>query len=240
MKKSPQRVINKIQETMNQGIRTILVEGPADIALYRGFYGNSKFRHMGSCDNVIEVQRYCNKALGKTPLVVSIIDRDDRTEEDIVDLATENIFVLRENEIESVFLRPDIIEVLFGDEVFQRYVQDICANARNRTQAVDISYEEALRILKKEVSSKYNIRILLRTANIENMGNKKNIEFLCSLLQEKGVIDMLADILPEIPETESKTRSKMDFQKELQDFMPTPISTYPNLDNNLKKQDEQR
>lgn len=141
-------------------------------------------------------------------------------------MAEENIFVLKEREIESIFLRQDVIEGLFGQEVFQRFSQETCQNATSRMNIEITDYEEALRLLKKKLSSKYNIRQLLKIVGIKNSGNKNNIDLLCSMLEEKGLVRILEDILPKIPDIEPRTTNVKanSFQKELQNFIPNKVT----------------
>ena len=161
-------------------------------------------------------------------LVVGIIDRDDKTDKKEETLAKDNIFMLKEREIESIFLRQDVIEKLFGDTVFMQFSQEICKDATNRSNNTVANYQEALSILKKKLSSEYNIRMLLKTAKIKNKGNKENIEFLSSMMEEKGVWKIIEDVIPKLPNIEQKDtfKAREKFQKKLQNF--TPIKTEAN------------
>ena len=224
------RTMKSIEESINSGIRTIFVEGPADICLYKRFYNGATFRHFGSSDRIIEAVKKCNSKLGKTPLVVGIIDRDDKIDEEAVSLAEENIFMMKEREIESIFLRQDIIEGLFDEAFFIKFSQEICAQATNRSGKNIDSYQEALDIIKKQLSSKYSVRMLLKIAKMKNKGNKDNIDYLISLIQEKGLLKIVESIIPKLPDVVPQivASERKNFQNRLQNFIPSEINSENN------------
>lgn len=190
--------LRKINKSVKNGIRTIFVEGPADRCIYKRFYPESNFIFARGCEDIIRAMKLWNSTFGKTPLVVAIIDRDFRTEEEMEQLFMENIFTLRIREIESIFLREDVIKGLFGDEIFESFAQKIKLNAIDRTPEEITNYDEALNVLKKKVSSKYAIRLLMQEVGRRNKGNEKNIEYLCCEMDRTSSWNLVEDIIPRI------------------------------------------
>ena len=145
-----------------------------------------------------------------------------KTDEEIEALSRENIFVLNEGEIESIFLRQDVIETLFGEEIFQRFAAEVCSNASAKTDMQITDYAQALKTLKEVVSSKFNIRILLKEAGIKNRGNAQNIDLLCSMMDKEGAWDLVKDIFPDLDsnarDNGDKTSRTEKFHRELKDF----------------------
>lgn len=217
-----EKTIKKLQSKVQKGIKTIFVEGPADVNLYRRIYPNADIKHLGSCDKIIEAIKECNRNLGKTSLIVGIIDRDLKTDKEVEALSEENIFVLKEREIESIFLREDVICKLFGKQIFQDFVTEICNNASKRIVTQITDYNQALATLKKEVSSKFSIRILFKIAGIKNRGNTKNIDLLCSMMDKKEAWDLIKNILPDIDDDcmDSRTRTSQTkrFNERIRNF----------------------
>lgn len=90
--------MEKLQNKAQQGTKVILVEGPADVQLYKRIYPDAEIKSWGSCDRIIEAIEVFNRTLGKNSSVVGIVDRDVRTDEEIKALSEENVFVLGERE----------------------------------------------------------------------------------------------------------------------------------------------
>lgn len=192
------RSIRKIKSNIEQGIRTIIVEGASDKCVYQRFYPDANFVYGESAHAIIEKMRQFNGEFEKTPLVVAIIDKDMMTDEEIESLLTENIYTLNIREIESIFLREDVIKSLFGDRLFQKFSSKVKSVASTETLHDVNNFEEALQMLKKRVSSKYNIRLLLKEIDVRNMGNNSNIEYLCQMMDRKNVWGLVSDLIPKL------------------------------------------
>ena len=192
------KTIKKIEDRIKNGIRTIFVEGPADKILYRRIFPNSQFIYSNGVESIINRMKICNSRFGKTPLVVAIIDRDFKSDEDIASLAKENIFTLKVRELESIFLNPDVIRGMFGNEFFEKFSQNICMEASSKYSKEVTDYDDALNVLKKLISSKYSIRLLIKELGKHNRGNAHNIEFLCSVIDKTNSWGLVTDMIPKI------------------------------------------
>jgi len=254
----PKKIEKKIEEKIKQGIRIIIVEGAADKYVYQRFYPSAEFIYGNGASDIIKLIKECNKKFGKTPLITAIIDKDLRTEKDIALLTHENIYTLGVREIESIFLRPAIISKMFGTKTFSNFSQNIIEEANKKFPETINDYNEALHALKEKVSSKYNIRLLMKTVKtqyrlkMQNKGNDKNIEFLCQRMDEtdswnllEGIIPKLPEVEePSIPEKETKTndyKSKREkMQSDLRNFVPNQPNIHHSENPNPSKKEENR
>lgn len=239
-----EKTMQKLKNKVQNGTKMIFVEGPADVNVYKRIYPDAKIKSWGSCDEIIELITNFNKTMGKTPLIAGIIDKDLKTHEEIKALAEENIFVLGEREIESVFLREDVIQILFGEQFFQKFASEICNNASNRIGTEITNYDQALSVLKKAVSSKFNIRLLLKTAGKKNKGNSNNIDLLCTMMDEKDAWDSVKCIFPDIygnfPENKANASKSEKFREQLRNFKPSTNFDNTFIEENEKMQQQER
>ena len=88
-------------------------KGSLDIQIYQAYYENFTIIPCGSCEKVIEaVKGLKSHSDLHDKKVYGIIDMDFRTEEQLNSLKEEGIFSISLNEVENIFLVPEIIEVV--------------------------------------------------------------------------------------------------------------------------------
>ena len=119
-------------------------------------------------------------------------------------------------------LAPEFAElnddVLFGEDFFQSFSAIVQSNAASREKGDVVDYNQALDILKKKVSSKYSIRLLMQALGKRNKGNDSNIEYLCQIMDETKSWHLVKDFVPQLNEKaisgkDSQTSSPMDYIK---------------------------
>ena len=198
MEINSKKVLKKVNKNLSNGIRTIFVEGLADEHIYKRFFPDASFIHGNSCDDIIKKMRELHDTIGKNPLILAIIDKDLKSDKEIEALKKENIFTLGIREIESIFLDKEVLIKLFGVNFFLDFSVNVQQNAQERTQEKIKNYDEAINVLKKIVSSKYSIRLLLKQLGIPNKGNPGNIEFLCSEMDRKNLWHLVENSIPKL------------------------------------------
>ena len=101
-------------------------------------------------------------------------------------------------------LAPEFAElnddVLFGEDFFQSFSAIVQSNAASREKGDVVDYNQALDILKKKVSSKYSIRLLMQALGKRNKGNDSNIEYLCQIMDETKSWHLVKDFVPQLNE----------------------------------------
>lgn len=84
-----------------------------DQKIYSRIYSEYNVLSLESCSNVIQaVKTYNNTNDLHHMNVVGIIDRDRRTEDEILNLKSDNIYVPDVAEVENLFLLPEVIEIM--------------------------------------------------------------------------------------------------------------------------------
>lgn len=87
--------------------------GSLDAQVYQSFYENFTVIPCGSCERVIESVKGLKDNMDlHDKKVFGLIDRDFRSEKQIESLKSESIFCCGLNEIENLFLLPEIIEIV--------------------------------------------------------------------------------------------------------------------------------
>lgn len=88
-------------------------KGSLDIQIYQAYYENFTLIPCGSCEKVIEaVKGLKSHSDLHNKKVYGLIDRDFRSEEQLTSLNKDGIFSISLNEIENIFLIPEIIEMV--------------------------------------------------------------------------------------------------------------------------------
>ncbi|PIX62533.1 hypothetical protein CO057_04095 [Candidatus Uhrbacteria bacterium CG_4_9_14_0_2_um_filter_41_50] len=88
-------------------------KGSLDIQIYQTYYDQFTVIPRGSCEKVIEsVKGLKNNSDLHDKKVYGLIDRDFRTDTHLDSLKTDGIFSVGLNEIENIFLLPEIIEIV--------------------------------------------------------------------------------------------------------------------------------
>ena len=89
-----------------------------DQKIYSRIYSEYNVLSLESCSNVIQaVKTYNNTNDLHHMNVVGIIDRDRRTEDEILNLKSDNIYVPDVAEVENLFLLPEVIEIMCKKEI---------------------------------------------------------------------------------------------------------------------------
>lgn len=88
-------------------------KGSLDVQIYQAYYENFTVIPRGSCEKVIESVKGLRENTGlHDKQVFGLIDRDFRSEEQIISLQTDGIFSIPLNEIENLFLLPDVVQLV--------------------------------------------------------------------------------------------------------------------------------
>lgn len=88
-------------------------KGSLDIQIYQTYYDQFTVIPRGSCEKVIEsVKGLKNNADLHDKKVYGLIDRDFRTETQLESLKADSVFSVSLNEIENIFLIPEIIDIV--------------------------------------------------------------------------------------------------------------------------------
>lgn len=88
-------------------------KGSLDIQIYQAYYENFTVIPCGSCEKVIEaVKGLKTHDHLHDKKVYGLIDRDFRTEEQLTALGEAGIFHITLNEVENLFLVPEIVEIV--------------------------------------------------------------------------------------------------------------------------------
>jgi len=88
-------------------------KGSIDIQVYQTYYDDFTIIPRGTCEKVIEsVKGLKNNADLHDKKVYGLIDRDFRSEEQLNLLKADGIFSILLNEVENLFLLPDVIQVV--------------------------------------------------------------------------------------------------------------------------------
>lgn len=87
--------------------------GSLDIQIYQTYYDNFTVIPCGSCEKVIEaVKGLKTHSDLHDKEVYGLIDKDWRTEEQLSSLKSDGVFSITLNEVENIFLVPEIIEII--------------------------------------------------------------------------------------------------------------------------------
>jgi len=88
-------------------------KGSLDVQVYQSFYENFTVIPRGSCEKVIEsVKGLKGNSYLHDKKVFGLIDKDFRPAEQIISLESEGIFCCGLNEIDNLFLLPEIVEIV--------------------------------------------------------------------------------------------------------------------------------
>lgn len=88
-------------------------KGSLDIQIYQAYYENFTVIPCGSCEKVIEaVKGLKNHSDLHDKKVYGLIDKDFRTKEQLDSLMSEGVFSIALNEVENLFLAPEIVEMI--------------------------------------------------------------------------------------------------------------------------------
>lgn len=88
-------------------------KGSLDFKVYQAYYENFTVIPCGSCEKVVEAVRGLKAHSDlHDKKVYGLIDKDSRAEEQLTSLKSDGVFSIALNEVENVFLLPEIIEMI--------------------------------------------------------------------------------------------------------------------------------
>lgn len=156
-------------EIMGNRQKVLLVEGTPtksiDRKLYSKIYREYNTVSMESCNAVIQaVKAYSQTNNLHYVEVKGIVDRDRRSEEEILRLNEKNIFVPQVAEIENLFLLPDVIKVV-AEKQDKTDIEQIILETQNKTfEFLQDKIEEQALLFTKQKNQNYIIQKINETA----------------------------------------------------------------------------
>lgn len=184
---------NLMLEILGNRQKVLLVEGTPnksiDRKLYAMLFPDYNIIPVESCNSVIQYTKaYQNVSDIHYAEVKGIIDRDRRSNEEIVGYNRNNIFIPNVAEIENLFLLPEVIQVVCRKQSKEEY-ENILLSVQNKTfeflereldsQALLFSKQKCqnhiLKIINEKVDSieeyKNNISTIIDSVNIDEIYN---------------------------------------------------------------------
>lgn len=115
----------------------LLVEGTAiksiDRKLYSKIFDEYNIIPMEGCNSVIQaVKAYKNTDNLHYIKVIGVVDRDRRSEQEILELKKDNIFAPEVAEIENLFLLPEIITIVANKQNMSGNIDNILSETKKR------------------------------------------------------------------------------------------------------------
>lgn len=152
----------------------LFIEGDSrhsiDIRLYSLVFPDMSVRPVGSCDKVIETTRAFNDQQSMHHLSSrGIVDRDRRTDQEVVYLRSRQIMVPDVAEIENIFLLPEVIRLMArrrgrdGEKAVRRVEREVMRMFRKHAE------EQALQHVRHKVKRDVECRIDARFSCITAM-----------------------------------------------------------------------
>lgn len=199
-------------EIMGNRQRVLLVEGEQtksiDRKLYSRVYSEYNIIPMESCNTVIQTTKAYNQTKELHYVEVKgIVDRDRRSEQEILKLKEKNIFVPQVAEIENLFLLPEVIRVV-AEKQDKEDVEGIILDVKKKTfeflgnniaeQALLFTKQRCqngiIQKLNKAVSSideyKSNLNSLITEREVQNFYDEE-IKILQKILEDKDYLSAL-------------------------------------------------
>lgn len=156
---------------------------------------------MESCNVVIQT----TKAYNQTPNlhydveVKGIVDRDRRSDEEILQLKGKNIFVPEVSEIENLFLLPDVIKII-AEKQDKKEIEQIVLEVKEKTlEFLQIKIKEQALLFTKQRNQNYIIQKINKSVStIEEY--KLNLNELVSLDDVQSIYNQELEKLNKIIE----------------------------------------
>lgn len=139
----------------------------------------------GSCNDIENIEKNNGEIIGtllKNTQIIKIVDRDDRSSQEISDLAGKNIKVLTERNLESYLLDDEVIKKLcISVGKLEEY--DECIREKNNALAASISRNNAADDLKSARGDIYNaLKAKLALTKCGNNADTFIRDTLCPLI----------------------------------------------------------
>ena len=129
--------------------------------------------------------------------VKGIVDRDRRSDSEVEKLKSQNIFVPKVAEVESLFLLPEVIEAV-AQKQDKEHPEEIIRKVKERTieflsthkgsQALLFTQQRCLNYITEQVSTKASTMELYKN-NLNNIHTNLNVEEIYT--QELSIIDKI-------------------------------------------------
>lgn len=181
-----------------------------DQKIYSRIYSEYNVLSLESCSNVIQaVKTYNNTNDLHHMNVVGIIDRDRRTEDEILNLKSDNIYVPDVAEVENLFLLPEVIEIMCKKEIkdYNETLEFVKQNTfkfledHEEEQAILFVKHQVMNIINQNVNKKHNTIDSLKseTQNISQNINideiyKKEIKNIETIIKDRDYLLALKTI----------------------------------------------
>ncbi|MBQ6860605.1 MAG: AAA family ATPase [Clostridia bacterium] len=155
--------------------KVLLVEGNYDYRLYSLIFSDYNVIKIGSCENIITYVKCFTELENIHYMSVNgIIDRDQRTESILEEYKKAGIYSLKFNEIENLFLIPEIIEYVsknFGktDEEIEKIINSV----KNKVfdKIIEQKNLQLLKYVKYEVKNKQSEVLNKKNNDINDFKN---------------------------------------------------------------------
>lgn len=180
-------------EIMGNRQKVLLVEGTPsksiDRKLYSKVYSEYNILPMESCNAVIQTTKAYNRTYNlHYAEVKGIVDRDRRSNEEILRLKEKNIFVPEVSEIENLFLLTDVIRIVAEKQDKQEIDQIILEVQEKTFEFLQNKIEEQALLFTKQRNQNYIIQKINESAStIEEY--KLNLNELISSADIQSIYD---------------------------------------------------
>lgn len=189
-------------EIMGSRQKVLLVEGTPsrsiDRKLYSKIYNEYNIIPKESCNTVIQIAKSYNQTrnLHYTE-VKGIVDRDRRSEEEILKLKDNNIFVPQVAEVENLFLLPEVIRIV-AEKQDKVGVEEIILEVQKKTFDFlrNNIGEQALLFTKQKCQNVINSRLNAPASTVD--AYKENLNSLISVTDIQSFYDEVTDVLYQI------------------------------------------
>ena len=189
----------------------MFVEGDYDYRIYSLIFDDYNVIKIGNCENIINYVKAFNELQGIHYIhACGIIDRDRKKQEVLDNYRQEKIYSLKLNEIENLFLIPEIITAVSkrlgkGDDEILSYIESAKENVLNKFR--EQKEEQLLKYLKEDIRNMQTIIL---------NGNEDNLEaFLNNYLSSNIGEEEIKQIYEEYNNKFSEIISNNDFDEAL-------------------------
>lgn len=215
-------------EIMGNRQKVLLVEGTPsksiDRKLYSKVYCEYNIISMESCNSVIQTTKAYNQTQNLHYVEVKgLVDRDRRSDAEIIQLREKNIFVPCVSEIENLFLLPDVIRIV-AEKQDKMDVEEIVFDIQEKTfEFLQMKLDEqALLFTKQRNQNDIIQKINKSVSSIEEY--KNNLGELVSLESVQSIYEQELERLNKIVED----KDYMDALKVINNKGLLPYTQLPN------------
>lgn len=215
-------------EIMGNRQKVLLVEGTPsksiDRKLYSKVYCEYNIISMESCNSVIQTTKAYNQTQNLHYVEVKgLVDRDRRSDAEIIQLREKNIFVPCVSEIENLFLLPDVIRIV-AEKQDKMDVEEIVFDIQEKTfEFLQMRLDEQALLFTKQRNQNAIIQKINKSvSSIEEY--KNNLGELVSLESVQSIYEQELERLNKIVED----KDYMDALKVINNKGLLPYTQLPN------------